>query len=178
MPLLSASASSELPARVYLAQASLADLPAEMRHDIPTPDMVLEAGKGDVYDSSIWLGRAPTYTPLHRDPNPNLFVQLSGAKRVRLFNPQLGAYCFHQVQASIGANASATMRGAEMMEGAERLALEQAVWGDDHDDAPWRSQGLECEVGPGDGLFIPQGWWHSIKGTGNGIIGSVNWWFR
>jgi len=69
------------------------------------------------------------------------------------------------------------MRGAEMMEGAERVALEQAVW-DPPSGSFWTSEGLQCEVGPGDGLFIPKGWWHSIKGVGQGMIGSVNWWFR
>lgn len=69
------------------------------------------------------------------------------------------------------------MRGAEMMEGAERKVLEEAVWSSG-DDNPWWAQEMECEVGPGDGLFIPKGWWHSIKGVGEGITGSVNWWFR
>lgn len=148
-----------------------------MREDLPTPHLVLSAGKGDIYDTSIWLGRAPTYTPLHRDPNPNLFVQLAGTKRVRLFRPELGAAIFHHVQTSIGGTACATMRGAEMMEGAERVALERAVWGN-VDDTQWPAHGLECEVGPGDGLFIPKGGWHSIKGIGQGMTGSVNWWFR
>lgn len=167
----------ETKASIYLAQASLSDLPSSLLEDLPTPEIVLKAGKGDVYDTSIWLGQAPTYTPLHRDPNPNLFVQLAGRKQIRLFKPDLGNAIFHHVQASIGGAANATMRGAEMMEGAERLALEQAVW-EPHSDAFWTAEGLQCEVGPGDGLFIPKGWWHSIKGIGQGMIGSVNWWFR
>jgi hypothetical protein len=155
----------------------LSDLPSSLLEDLPTPELVSKAGKGDVYDTSIWLGQAPTYTPLHRDPNPNLFVQLAGKKQVRLFKPDLGNAIFHHVQTSIGGAANATMRGAEMMEGAERTALEQAVW-HPSSSAFWALEGLQCEVGPGDGLFIPKGWWHSIKGVGQGMIGSVNWWFR
>jgi len=34
------------------------------------------------------------------------------------------------------------------------------------------------EVSPGDALFIPKGWWHSIKSVGIGVTASVNWWFR
>jgi hypothetical protein len=173
----SSASELETKASIYLAQASLSDLPSSLREDLPTPELVSNAGKGDIYNTSIWLGRAPTYTPLHRDPNPNLFVQLAGRKQVRLFKPDLGNAIFHHVQNSIGGAANATMRGAEMMEGAERAALEQAVW-----NAPsgafWTSEGLQCEVGLGDGLFIPKGWWHSIKGVGQGMIGSVNWWFR
>ncbi|KAG8626048.1 hypothetical protein KVT40_006449 [Elsinoe batatas] len=157
--------------RVYLAQASLSDLPEDLRRDVPTPDLVSKAGKGDVYDTSIWLGLAPTYTPLHRDPNPNLFVQLAGTKRVKLFSPDVGRAIFGHVQASIGGHASATMRGEEMMQGKERQALEDAVWGKP-EHRPWLQDGLECEVGAGDGLFIPKGWWHSIKGIGEGMTGS------
>ncbi|GAB7350856.1 hypothetical protein MBLNU459_g1384t1 [Dothideomycetes sp. NU459] len=170
--------SSNLTVGVYLAQASLDDLPPGLRKDVPTPEIVLKVGKGDVYDTSIWLGLAPTYTPLHRDPNPNLFVQLAGTKRVRLFKPDLGNAIFHHVQTSIGGSASASMRGVEMMEGEERTALEEAVWRNGGEEQFWEKEGLECDVGPGDGLFIPKGWWHSIKGIGRGMTGSVNWWFR
>jgi len=128
-----------------------------------------------VYDSSIWLGQAPTYTPLHRDPNPNLFVQLAGKKYVRLFKPDIGRAIFARVQESIGGSASATMRGEEMMQGAEKKALDVEVW---QDDAHYASSAWEAELDGGDALFIPKGWWHSIKGVGNGMTGSVNWWFR
>merc|ERR1711939_1149989 len=110
-------------ANVYLAQASLSDLPKGLREDVPTPELVLNAGKGDVYNSSIWLGLAPTYTPLHRDPNPNLFVQLAGRKTVRLYQPKVGHGIFAQVQERIG--------------GAEKKALEEEVWGGSH-EAPQR----------------------------------------
>lgn len=73
--------------RLYLAQCQLLDLHADLRADLPTPSIISTAGKGDVYDTNIWMGLAPTYTPLHRDPNPNLFVQLAGTKRVRLLAP-------------------------------------------------------------------------------------------
>lgn len=163
-------------ARVYLAQAPLADLPRALAKDVPTPEIVLKAGKGDVYDSSIWLGEAPTYTPLHRDPNPNLFVQLAGSKRVRLCRPQVGMGVFAKVQEKIGGRASATMRGEEMMVGEEKAVLEEEVWGEHDADA--EVEYWEAELESGDGLFIPKGWWHSVKGTGEGMTGSVNWWFR
>jgi len=146
-----------------------------MRDDLPTPEVVLKAGKGDVYDSSIWLGLAPTYTPLHRDPNPNLFVQSAGKKLVRLCRPETGRAIFAKVQEKIGGSASATMRGEEMMQGAEKRALEAEVW---HDDTASRSAVWEAELESGDAIFIPKGWWHSIKGVGDGMTGSVNWWFR
>ncbi|KAK4547434.1 hypothetical protein LTR36_001090 [Oleoguttula mirabilis] len=171
----SASTSTRPTARVYLAQAPLVDLPQGLRDDVPAPELVLKAGRGDVYDSSIWLGQAPTYTPLHRDPNPNLFVQLAGTKVVRLLSPGAGRNVFAKVQERIGGSASATMRGEEMMQGEEKKVLEEEVWG--RNDL-YRSSAYEAELRSGDGLFIPRGWWHSVKGIGDGMTGSVNWWFR
>jgi hypothetical protein len=159
--------------RLYIAQAQIADLPKQLRDDLPTPSLVKEAGKGDVYDANIWMGIPPTYTPLHKDPNPNLFVQLASSKRVRIFKPSVGASIFREVQQSIGQRSSSAFRGEEMMEGPERDALDESVWGQSVG-----TEGYEVVVSPGDALFIPKGWWHSIKSTGTGVTASVNWWFR
>ena len=159
--------------KLYIAQAQIANLPKQLQDDLPTPRIVKEAGRGDVYDANIWMGIPPIYTPLHKDPNPNLFVQLASRKRVRLFGPSIGSSIFRDVQQRIGQYSSASFRGAEMMEGPERDALEEAVW-----ERDVTTDGFEAIVGPGDALFIPKGWWHSIRSVGTGVTASVNWWFR
>lgn len=103
--------------KLYIAQAQIADLPPQLQADLPTPHLVTDAGKGDIYDANIWMGIPPTYTPLHKDPNPNLFVQLASKKRVRLFPSRVGMEIFRKVQMEIGQNASSAFRGNEMMEG-------------------------------------------------------------
>jgi hypothetical protein len=164
---------SLLPYQLYIAQAQIADLPKQLQEDLPTPILVKTAGKGDIYDANIWIGLPPTYSPLHRDPNPNLFVQLASSKKVRLYEPSVGAGIFRHVQQSIDQSAQSNLRGEEMMEGPEREALEEAVWASSATTA-----GFEAVVNPGDALFIPKGWWHSIKSMGADITASVNWWFR
>jgi hypothetical protein len=159
--------------RLYIAQAQIADLPKQLQDDLRTPSLVKEAGKGDIYDANIWMGIPPTYTPLHRDPNPNLFVQLASRKCVRLFRPSTGASIFREIQQRIGQSSPSTFRGEEMMEGPERVALDAVVWGQSMGD-----EGHEVVVSPGDALFIPKGWWHSIKSIGTEVTASVNWWFR
>jgi Cupin-like domain len=161
------------PPRLYIAQAQISDLPKQLQDDLPTPHIVKEAGKGDIYDANIWMGIPPTYTPLHKDPNPNLFVQLASSKSVRLFRPDVGSVMFRDVQHSIGRYGSASFRGDEMMEGPEKDALDEVVWGRDVCEG-----GYETTINPGDALFIPKGWWHSIRSIGSGVTGSVNWWFR
>jgi len=160
--------------RLYLAQAQVMELPQKLRDDLPVPDLVAKAGKGDIYDTNVWIGLAPTYTPLHRDPNPNLFVQLAGRKAVRLFEPDIGADIYDKVQAKLGRWSSAAFQGEEMMKGEEKRLMETEVWGDEDHVLQGGAKGYEAQLERGDGLFIPQGWWHSVKGIGQGITGSVS----
>lgn len=163
---------------LYIAQSALTDLPPELQPDLPAPQIVREAGKGDIYNSSIWLGTEPTYTPLHRDPNPNLFYQLCNSKVVRLLPPDVGQRVFFEakVQTKQQAVTQGTIRSTEMMEGAEREILHGAIWANEK----LENRLHEAEMDEGDALFIPKGWWHSVKSVGlrGHLNGSVNWWFR
>lgn len=177
---------------VYLAQHDLRDLPQELLEDLPTPELVRLAGKGDLYSSSLWLGRSPTYTPLHRDSNPNLLMQLAGTKIVRLLDPDVGDAVFEYAQRLIdhqsgetsprtSRTGSASFRGEEMMKGAERSIFHDLVWtkmsdGVKNDIILEHAQ--SATLHPGQALFIPKGWWHSVKGVGDGVTASANWWFR
>lgn len=164
--------------RLYLAQCQLLDLPRVLRDDFPTPDIVAMAGKGDIYDTNVWIGHSPTYTPLHRDPNPNLFVQLAGQKVVRLLAPSEGQALFSSIRRQLGragGRDAAAIRGEEMMQGQERDLLDERVWGESAAaGSEGSSSGYEAHLKAGDGLFIPKGWWHSIKGVGEGVTASVS----
>ncbi|KAK4032658.1 hypothetical protein C8A01DRAFT_50588 [Parachaetomium inaequale] len=169
--------------QLYIAQASLSDLPQDLQLDVPTPQALVAPPTpqvpytADIYDSSLWLGLEPTFTPWHRDPNHNLFCQLCGSKTVRLLPPEAGARLFKKVMSRLGSTGdNVAIRGVEMMRGAERQAWQDGIWGP---DAPPFI--LETVVHPRDVMFIPKGWWHSVKSTGGGegtLNASVNWWFR
>lgn len=161
--------------RLYLAQLPLDELPKPLQDDLPTPEILKIFGKGDIYASSLWMGKAPTQTPLHRDPNPNLFVQLAGKKTIRLMRPEVGRGMYERVRSNLYKKMSngANMRGEEMMQGEEFDALQRAVWNDKlATDGP--RVGIEVELKAGHGLYIPLGWWHAVKGTGVGPNASVS----
>ncbi|KAJ9131221.1 Clavaminate synthase-like protein [Coniochaeta hoffmannii] len=167
---------------LYIAQSSISGLPRVLQEDLAPPPAI---DPGNIYNSSIWLGLTPTYTPLHRDPNPNLFRQLHGAKVVRILPPRAGETVFRKIQSSIGGSASSRLRGEEMMYGPEKAALHDAIWAGDGGGSRTIH---EARLGAGDALYLPEGWWHSLKsaaadlGGGPGGEGelnvSVNWWFR
>ncbi|KAK1983416.1 JmjC domain-containing protein [Colletotrichum cereale] len=161
--------------QLYVAQAQLPDLPPELQNDLPVPRIVRGAGKGDVYNSSVWLGLEPTYTPLHRDPNPNLFCQLVGKKAIRLLPSSSGDRLYRRVQTQIQQSGNSRIRTTEMMEGRGRVVMNAAVWAMEGPEDM-----LEARLGPGDALFIPMGWWHSVKSRHHDgrLNASVNWWFR
>jgi hypothetical protein len=167
---------------LYISQSSLANLPPHLQADLPTPDIVRDAGRGDVYNSSIWMGLPPTRTPLHRDPNPNLFVQLVGKKIIRMIKPVDGDWLFEMVRKRL-ARADPTVdgrgriRSEQMMIGEEGQILENWAWGEVDEGLNIQEGGIsgfEIEVEAGDGVFIPKGWWHTVRGVGTGINASVS----
>ncbi|KAI0026133.1 Clavaminate synthase-like protein [Xylariomycetidae sp. FL0641] len=162
--------------QLYVAQSDLNDLPDALSSDLPVPELVKRAGKGDVYNSSVWLGLQPTYTPFHRDPNPNLFCQMVGKKTVRLLRPQHGSALYTRVRRELGSMGNSRFRGSEMMEGPERELLHEAVWANPRSPAEMQ----QALLAPGDALFIPKGWWHSVASIGGDaeLNASANWWFR
>ncbi|KAG6002035.1 hypothetical protein E4U54_000962 [Claviceps lovelessii] len=164
------------PLQLYIAQSPLSDLPQPLQNDIRAPELVRRTGKGDIYNTSIWLGTEPTYTPLHRDPNPNLFCQLWSRKVVRLLPPSTGDRLFFEVQEQVQQQGNSRIRTADMMQGKERPVLHDAIW--ENESPP--DDMCEAELEAGDALFIPEGWWHSVKSMqSNGSLNaSVNWWFR
>lgn len=170
------NATTETSGRFYLAQAPLSSFPLIFQADIPTPiELLRKVGEGNIYDTNIWIGFPPTYTPLHRDPNPNLLVQLAGSKVVRILPPIVGLKIFAQTQESIGnETCSPKFRGDEMMKGKEKILLEARIWNDEKTNQNGSGVGYEARLERGDGIYIPQGWWHSVKGVGSGITASVS----
>jgi hypothetical protein len=162
--------------RLYLAQQPLDDLPKELQDDLSPPEEIIKIfGKGDIYASSLWMGKAPTHTPLHRDPNPNIFIQLAGRKTIRMMRPDVGRKMYEEVRAKLTYKVAegANMRGEEMMQGEEFDKLRAAVWNDQKATDTSRL-GFEVELKPGHGLYIPLGWWHAVQGTGTGPNISVS----
>ncbi|MBL4849403.1 MAG: cupin-like domain-containing protein [Planctomycetes bacterium] len=93
----------------------------------------------------LWVGPQGVVTPLHHDLTNNLFVQVSGRKRFYLASSlQVDAlYNHHHVYST------ACLREPDL-----ETCPEMA-----------RVRTLEVELGPGDVLYLPVGWWHEVVGS-------------
>ncbi|GAO52191.1 Clavaminate synthase-like protein [Saitoella complicata NRRL Y-17804] len=162
---------AEVGMKGYLAQSDVfAQIPT-LLSDLQTPYL---PPPQKTYSRSLWLGKSHIHTPLHTDPNDNVFLQLHGTKRIRLYPPTAGA----QLRPGQGVLRNTSMIRDVWSAGADADAGGSEVEGVEG--------GMEAVLREGDGVFIPRGWWHTLKGenrhssdgSGDEIVCSVNWWFR
>ncbi len=90
--------------------------------------------------TKLWIGPAGTVTPLHYDEHSILFTQVRGRKRFRLVPSFDRDYVYPRDKYYSDVD-------PEQVDPARHPLFAHASV-------------MEVEVGPGDGLFIPVGWWH------------------
>lgn len=110
--------------------------------------------------AKVWLGKAGTVTPLHRDVPHNLHVHLSGRKRWLLFAP----------------GAAAQLYPCGLFSGMPNFARVDP----EHPD-PARfprfaaARALGATLTAGETLFIPHGWWHHTHTLDDAV--AMNFWW-
>jgi hypothetical protein len=107
---------------------------------LPMPDY-LDASTPEQW--FLWFGPAGTLTPLHHDLTNNLMAQIVGRKRIVFVPPceTVDIYNHHHCFSAIDLRAI------------------------DHRRFPAvrNVQLIECDLRPGELLFVPVGWWHFVE---------------
>jgi len=148
------------PERGYLAQHGLLQQVPALRADVATPDYCSLCAGDEPPACNVWLGPAGTVTPLHHDPQHNLLCQVVGRKHVRLYAPGAGGDGALYPHGGRMANSS---RVDALAPDAARFPLFAA--------APF----VDCELAPGDALYIPPRWWHFVTALTSSA--SVSFWW-
>lgn len=152
----------------YLAQFDLLSSAPSLASEAPGLQHTKAGPKGsdEQWRSNVWIGPAGTYTPLHRDPYENMFAQVVGRKRVHLFAPELAEY-LHIKKSGPQQNTSTIATEQELLNpGKDKEIVKQAL---DSEKA------FVTELGPGDVLYIPHGWYHCVQSLSTSA--SVNLWY-
>lgn len=108
----------------------------------------------------IWIGPKGTVTPLHRDDTDNLFAQVWGEKTFILAAPhernRLYAWTTYRTGGLEGCDVDAEAPDYQKHPDSREVRF------------------LKTQVGPGDLLFIPDGWFHHVRSLSMSL--SVNFW--
>lgn len=108
----------------------------------------LEAGLGELVQRQLFLSMGRTATQLHRDPFDNLYVCTAGARRWTLAHRDHAPWLVSPDEPDAISAACQPMLGD---------------WGPDP-EAARQVRFLSVILEPGDGLFLPAMWWHSVEG--------------
>jgi len=144
----------------YLAQHQLFQQLPELIKDVVMPQIFNER---DPIQINAWIGTGGTRTPLHFDSYDNIFVQVVGAKYVRLYD-----YSETNKLYVIRSNDISYARQGNM----SALNCEHEDY-DLHPDSA-DAEYTEVVLFPGDMLYIPAKTWHYVRSLSTSM--SINFW--
>jgi hypothetical protein len=144
--------------RISMPQMSILDKLPELRDDLVVPPFVPPAVINKI---NLWMASADSRTPLHYDHMNNIFAQLYGTKRFKLFAPDQAANVYPGALDIRTRHLSQVDVNDPDLERFPRYS-EAQYW--------------EAEVEPGDLLLLPAFWWHQVSAPEVSV--SVNYWWR
>jgi hypothetical protein len=143
----------------YLRQQSITTIFPELAQDIDAPKYF---NKKLLLFSNIWIGSGGNISPLHFDTLNNFLVQVTGRKKVLLFNPQQTSLLYpFPIQVKRPHLSQVNIDNPNLQKFPKFT----------------KAKFLECILEAGEILFIPLMWWHQVYSLDQLNI-SVNFWWK
>jgi hypothetical protein len=144
------------PASSYV-MAPTWNLPAAFQSEYQVPAYCVGAPH---LRAKLWVGKAGTITPFHRDVPHNLHVHLAGRKRWLL----------------VGPGQAARMYPRGIFSGMPNFSHVDPERPDDVRHPRFREASVfAATLGAGETLFIPHGWWHHTRTLDDAV--AMNFWW-
>ncbi|KIL69641.1 hypothetical protein M378DRAFT_68924 [Amanita muscaria Koide BX008] len=168
---------------MYLAQHNIFMQFPVLHADIMVPDYVYadlsnsnhvapENDEGLV--TNAWLGPRGTISPAHTDPYYNMYVQLVGCKTVWLAPPDISSWMYPCTQlAPPEPDSKPEMSNTTRVDVFGKRTINENQFPDFWKEVVPRA--MSYTLSAGDLLYIPAGWWHSMRSEETSI--SVSMWF-
>ncbi|WVQ80790.1 hypothetical protein IAT38_002895 [Cryptococcus sp. DSM 104549] len=178
----SSSPSSALPT-AYLAQSDLLASSPELQKAVPLLPHFDVGDEKSLYRRTIWIGPNGSFTPFHRDPYIGIYTQIIGRKRFHLVPPSTSP---HLTPSPIARHANTSqiplpvshILAPEGTHDTSDLPLDIVRTCRTQLGKAFEAEGAcEVEVGEGESVLLPEGWWHAAEGVGGPGVG-VGAWFR
>lgn len=145
--------------RVFLAQYSLQEIPL-LEDDVKPFPAIIQTGKGSLYRTNIWMGgEGGTESPCHYDPFHNIICQVYGTKEVILYSPEENVHLYPAY--------GTVQKNTSLVDFISPDIVEHPLFS--------KAKGVRAVLEPGDGLYIPKGYWHYC--TSKVASCSVNFWW-
>ncbi|EEH59798.1 uncharacterized protein MICPUCDRAFT_64527 [Micromonas pusilla CCMP1545] len=151
----------------YLAQHPLFNQVPTLLNDLDLPDYCSLTHRWNTSEEGIksinaWLGPAGTVSPLHKDPYHNLLSQVVGLKYIRMYAPERAQTLYLHPDYKLR-NSSFV----DMQSGAANLTVKFPSFV----STPF----VDCVLEPGDMIYIPANWYHSVHSLSSSFSVSI-WW--
>jgi lysine-specific demethylase 8 len=145
--------------RVFLAQYSLQEIPL-LEDDVKPFPAIIQTGKGSLYRTNIWMGgEGGTESPCHYDPFHNIICQVYGKKEVILYSREENVNLYPAY--------GTVQKNTSLVDFISPDIVEHPLFS--------KAKGVRAVLEPGDGLYIPKGYWHYC--TSKAASCSVNFWW-
>lgn len=130
---------------------------------------------------SLWLGPANYVTGLHSDPGDTLLFQIRGRKEVILFGPEETRFLYEEEPAEVfGRFRNGTLQSrldpsafAVLQYGVKWSRVTPFLGNLEEFPLFAHAQSVEGRFEPGDALYIPDRWWHSLRSAEPAISVSI-----